>query len=188
MADYWDRIAEAGKDNIHKRGKIVQKLLSVDLIRKDILEVGVGMGTAAAALMVVYLGAFNYKGTDTSEKNVKQAKDSFNLDVQQANISSLPFPDSSFDVVIALDVLEHVEDKEAGFAEINRVLRPYGKIVINIPLSESKHDVEQEFGFDVDDLYRLLQVCGMDIESYEVYSAEPQPGLFIHYAWAVGVR
>jgi 2-polyprenyl-6-hydroxyphenyl methylase / 3-demethylubiquinone-9 3-methyltransferase len=39
---------------------------------------------------------------------------------------ALPFPDASFDVVCAMDLLEHVEDPDRVIAEIGRVLRPGG--------------------------------------------------------------
>ena len=42
----------------------------------------------------------------------------------------LPFPDSSFDAVLSLGVLEHVRDPEASLAEIHRVLRPGGRVYI----------------------------------------------------------
>lgn len=188
MENYWDRIADQQKDNIWKRAAIVSRLLNLDLIGESVLEIGVGMGTAAAALNVVFFGQWDYKGTDVSEKNCQMVRDTCRLDVQQADIVSLPFPDKSFDTIIALDVLEHVEDKASGFKEINRVLREWGRVVLNIPLSDSAHDDEQEFGFDKNDLFALLQACNMELKEYEVFTKKPGKGCPLHYAWAVGVR
>lgn len=47
----------------------------------------------------------------------------------------LPFEDASFDVITALDVLEHIEHDDAALAEMHRVLRPGGVMVATVPAS-----------------------------------------------------
>ena len=50
----------------------------------------------------------------------------------QAGIGALPFADASFDLVIAAHVLEHLPEPVAALAEMRRVLRPGGWVVICI--------------------------------------------------------
>ncbi len=50
-----------------------------------------------------------------------------------ADITTLPFPDHAFDLVICSEVLEHVPDHRAAIAELVRVLKPGGGIVISVP-------------------------------------------------------
>lgn len=45
----------------------------------------------------------------------------------------LPFDDASFDIVTALDVIEHIEDDVAALTELRRVLRPGGTLLIAVP-------------------------------------------------------
>jgi SAM-dependent methyltransferase len=45
----------------------------------------------------------------------------------------LPFRDGAFDAVVCLDVLEHVPDEAAVVAEIARVLRPGGTLIVSVP-------------------------------------------------------
>ncbi len=49
------------------------------------------------------------------------------------NLYQLPFADDSFDKVILAEVLEHLSDDRAGLAEVVRVTRPGGLIVISVP-------------------------------------------------------
>ena len=45
----------------------------------------------------------------------------------------LPYADNSFDVVIAIEVSEHIADHEMFFSETNRILKPNGKLYISTP-------------------------------------------------------
>ncbi|HET9171608.1 MAG TPA: methyltransferase domain-containing protein [Actinospica sp.] len=64
----------------------------------------------------------------------------------------LPFPDASFDKVVAAEVLEHLPDDARAFAELERVLKPGGKLAVTVPryfpekvcwaLSDAYHEVE----------------------------------------------
>jgi 2-polyprenyl-3-methyl-5-hydroxy-6-metoxy-1,4-benzoquinol methylase len=47
--------------------------------------------------------------------------------------TTLPFPDGSFDLAIAIEVIEHVADKPGLIAEVWRVLRPGGRVFLTTP-------------------------------------------------------
>jgi SAM-dependent methyltransferase len=58
--------------------------------------------------------------------------------------TALPFADATFDVVAAFDVVEHCEDEALAVAELARVLRPGGRLLLSVPAYEwawSDHDV-----------------------------------------------
>ncbi|HLC17408.1 MAG TPA: class I SAM-dependent methyltransferase, partial [Thermodesulfobacteriota bacterium] len=46
---------------------------------------------------------------------------------------SLPVRDNEFDLVVALDVIEHIEDDEGALEEIYRVIRPGGRVCLTVP-------------------------------------------------------
>jgi SAM-dependent methyltransferase len=56
-----------------------------------------------------------------------------NITVAQMSVEDMAFPDCSFDVVTAIEVLEHVPDLDAGLREIHRVLRPGGRLLVTGP-------------------------------------------------------
>jgi len=49
-------------------------------------------------------------------------------------ISALPFNDRTFDLVCAFDVIEHVQDDQQAFAELSRVLKDNGTLIVSVPL------------------------------------------------------
>ena len=53
-----------------------------------------------------------------------------NVTCQQADLTALPFPDASFDVVVAANVLHLLPDLPAAFTSLRRVLKPGGKLLV----------------------------------------------------------
>src|ERR1700730_8400269 len=73
------------------------------------------------------------KGIDVDEEAVGYCRKRGLLDVYQGGAESLPFEDGSFDLVTALDVLEHLDDDALALREIGRVLRPGGCLLMSVP-------------------------------------------------------
>jgi len=62
----------------------------------------------------------------------------------RGDATALPFPTGSLDLVVAYDILEHIEDDGAAVREAHRVLRPGGKLLVAVPADPdlwSAHDV-----------------------------------------------
>jgi SAM-dependent methyltransferase len=51
----------------------------------------------------------------------------------QGNLERLPLGDETFDCVVCMHVLEHVDDDAAALGEIRRVLRPRGRAILQVP-------------------------------------------------------
>jgi SAM-dependent methyltransferase len=54
--------------------------------------------------------------------------------VVQSQITSLPFADATFDLVCALDIIEHVEDEDGALSEISRVAKSGAVLLLSMPL------------------------------------------------------
>jgi SAM-dependent methyltransferase len=90
------------------------------------------------------------------------------LPVLRGDATSLPLADRSLDLVTALDVLEHLTDDRAAVAELHRVLRPGGHLVVTVPVDPrlwSAHDeaVGHVRRYTVPGLRQLLQGAGFEI-------------------------
>jgi SAM-dependent methyltransferase len=55
----------------------------------------------------------------------------------RAQVQYLPFAEGAFDLVAALDVLEHVKDDDRALGELKRVLRPGGRLLLSFPLHQA---------------------------------------------------
>lgn len=74
-----------------------------------------------------------WASADVGDRNVASIRALVGGDVRAIEGSRLPFDTASFDVVVVVDLLEHVEDDQALVREVARVLRPGGTLVINVP-------------------------------------------------------
>jgi ubiquinone/menaquinone biosynthesis C-methylase UbiE len=93
-----------------------------------ILDVGCGAGKNMEELRPVG----RVVGADISKEAVDFCKKRGLKNVVVGDITKLPFKDEKIDVVTALDVIEHVDDR-AALLEIKRVLKRTGIVVITVP-------------------------------------------------------
>lgn len=97
----------------------------------ECLDVGCGSGNSYAARVARIAGS--YVGVDVSTNAVAAARTS-GLDARTiGDAAELPFPDESFDVVLCIEVLEHLFAPDRAVAEIVRVLRPDGLLAVSAP-------------------------------------------------------
>jgi SAM-dependent methyltransferase len=93
---------------------------------RSVLEVGCGRGELAERI-ARETGAV-VVAVDQSERMVELARER-GVDARVGDVQELPFADGSFDCVLAAWMLYHVADLDRGLSEIERVLRPGGRLV-----------------------------------------------------------
>lgn len=103
---------------------------SKDRSKINILDFGCGSGFLVKQLQDLGYDAF---GLDIFSEGIELSK---NQGVKNLGITSgghIDFPDKCFDYVLAVDVLEHIENETPIIKEIERVLAPGGKFIIIVP-------------------------------------------------------
>ncbi|MDA8202718.1 MAG: methyltransferase domain-containing protein [Chloroflexi bacterium] len=100
------------------------------LVGERLIEVGAGYGRLADE----YRGFREIVLFDASAVHVDAAREEFRNDpqvrVEHGDAYALPFADGTFDAVVCVRVVHHLEHPEAVFAEFARVLRPGGVLVL----------------------------------------------------------
>jgi len=114
-------------------GHILGELDELCLDGERVLEIGIGQ--AADSVQIAKRGGKWY-GLDVTEAAVKRARIRFKLenlsygDVKKGTATEIPWPDNTFDLVYSHGVLHHIRDVKSVAAEIKRVLRPNGRLVV----------------------------------------------------------
>ena len=138
-----------------------------------VLEVGPGLRPTAPAAGSYFV--------ETSAKAVQTLSRAGGRSVR-AGDGHLPFRDRSFGAVLALEVLEHVEEDRRLLSEIARVLRPGGRAIISVPLhmalwTSTDVSCAHVRRYEPDEFLDKLREAGLRPERYEVRKARSHPVL-----------
>src|SRR5262249_915243 len=93
----------------------------------------VGRSTGTNLRLLRELEFRGVEALDASEEAIRYCRDKGLGIVRQGDVCAMPFADASFDLILATDVIEHVEDDGQAIREIRRVLRPGGHALITVP-------------------------------------------------------
>jgi SAM-dependent methyltransferase len=96
----------------------------------EVLNGGAGQGTLTQKLAEL---GFDVTSTDVSTEAVQLLRARAPGLTVEADLTSLPFDDASFDGVVLGEVLEHIEDDRRALAEVARELRQEGVLALSVP-------------------------------------------------------
>jgi SAM-dependent methyltransferase len=74
-----------------------------------------------------------WASADLDEHTVASIRELVGDEVHRLDGARTPFPDQAFDQIVVVDYLEHIEDDARFAAELGRILRPGGHVIINVP-------------------------------------------------------
>ena len=138
MADQ-NRFGGERLDSITKLSKnnLLEHLIRYDFVKGDlekiVLDIGCGSGHGSNTLSKKFK---TVHGVDISEEAIQYAKKNWqqpNIEFSTGDSLNIPFPENTFDVVVAFEVFEHLTDWGKFLSEIKRVLKPNGLVYISTP-------------------------------------------------------
>ena len=159
-----------------------------------ILDIGCATGEYLAYLRGL---EWQTQGIEFDSEAAAYARDQLNLEVITGTAeAALPdLPGSHFDVVTMWHVLEHVNDPRAVLTEVRRVLKPQGKLMIEVPnyqsvwstlLRGSWFPLEYPYHqhhFTPNTLRRLLDAAGFQASQIEGQAAPAETIWSLHMLW-----
>jgi SAM-dependent methyltransferase len=98
-----------------------------------VLDAGCGVGYGSMILRDA--GATHVTGVDIAQDAVAAAHERAqgNVEFIQADVAAMPLEDSSYDVVVCFEAIEHLQNQEGALDELRRVLTPTGLLLISSP-------------------------------------------------------
>jgi len=101
--------------------------------RKQVLDAGCGSGYGSAELARTAAGVL---GVDRSAEAIAHARSEYrapNLRFEEGDCAALPVADGSIDLVVAFEVIEHLENWRGFLSEVRRTLAPGGQFIVSTP-------------------------------------------------------
>ncbi len=155
----------------------------------DLLEIGCATG---ALLNVFARQGWKTTGVEVSKELSDYGREQFKLDIRNCTLENVHFADTSFSMIFAFHLIEHLNDPASFIAELYRILRPQGRLVLITPNTASfqAHLMQEKwrsaisdhlFLFSVKTLKAMLKTYGFCIEYVKTWGGWPlgmKPKLF----------
>jgi SAM-dependent methyltransferase len=156
-----------GRDNFSNRIEWIRRTLSCLPDNVRLLDVGAGeLRNRSFCAHVDYVSQdfCQYQGQGNGLALQSGLWDTSKIDII-SDITAIPAPDASFDVVLCTEVLEHVPDPLAAMREMCRLLKPGGHLILTVPFCSLTHFAPFHFstGFSTYWFERHLSELGFNI-------------------------
>jgi SAM-dependent methyltransferase len=154
--------------------------------RSDLEILDAGCGTGLMLQEMRHLGLA--EGVDISEEALAFCRRRGLDNVRQASVLDLPFDADSFDVVTALDVVEHLDDDAGALAEWRRVLKPGGRTFLFVPAHRWLWSLQDEIShhrrrYTASSLRAAVEKGGFQVERMSYVSTFLFPVIFLGRQW-----
>jgi SAM-dependent methyltransferase len=148
------------------RERLLLELLLAAGPGRRILNVGAGQGSLTRLLEA---RGFDVVSSDVSPAVLEVLGSRVSGSVLHADMTELPFADGSFDVVVAGEVIEHIEDDLRALREAARVLRPGGVLALSVPAHPDWFGVSDRWAgharrYTRETLTRAIEDAGFELD------------------------
>jgi SAM-dependent methyltransferase len=177
-SEMWDRLLNQS-DYLNDENAIVTDRMKIAkkwaINSKRILNIGSGQGYFEKN----YLDKLNYNlfvCADISMSGLRRLQ-SFPVSLVNLSATSLPFKNGAFDLVMCLEVLEHIDSRIVAntYSEIKRIISPEGRIILSVPVFEPvtlvNHPVGHMRKYVPLEFYQELKLNDLVVlETIEIYA------------------
>lgn len=115
------------------RRKLLARIVNDLGVPRNARVLDVGTSTGTNLRLLAELGFTRFEGLDAADEAVRWCAQKALGKVTKGDVCQMPFADATFDLVLATDIVEHVDDDMRALAEIRRVLKPGAAAVITVP-------------------------------------------------------
>jgi len=145
LAEPMTEVPVEGRENHYIMAHCYARIEVAAQLCKGSCVLDAGGGTAIGARKYLQAGAEHVTSLEVRDEAIKIAQSACRKEIEDdrlklthwdLNVTPLPFDNAQFDVVICLEVLEHIRRQAAAVAEFKRVLRPGGLLLISVPDAE----------------------------------------------------
>jgi ubiquinone/menaquinone biosynthesis C-methylase UbiE len=127
------------------RRRLLKFLLSYLSIQRDSTVIDVGCGVGSNLPLLKSMG-FKVIGIDSECYSLSFAKNLSGTLLINGDVLKLPVKSNSIELVIATDILEHLDDDSMGIKEIHRILTREGKVILTVPAFKSLWGIQDVVG------------------------------------------
>lgn len=146
---------------------VEEAIVGLALPERSARILDVGCGTGGNLELLSRFG--DVEGVDISEEALAFCRTRGLAKVRRGAAERLPYEDRSFDLVTALDVVEHLDDDLAGLREMRRVLRPGGRVLLFVPAFMFLWGVQDDVShhrrrYRLPQLRSVVEAAGFEVE------------------------
>ena len=168
---------------VTKKDIILDAIAGHVQLQKDntVLDIGCGSGLMLNALDELA----NTSGMDMSDEAIQFSKEIFKGSIKQGSLpDNVPFSNESFDLITALDVIEHIDEDIESLKAIRYLLKPSGKAIITVPAymflwSSFDEMNEHKRRYTLPELRQKLISAGFQIEKISYFNTILFPIVYI---------
>src|ERR1043165_3693661 len=154
------------------RRRMFARIVDEMALPRDASVLDIGTSTGTNLRMLKELGFESVQGLDLNPEAQRWCEEKGLGTVQLGSILDLPFAPRTFDLVLATDVIEHVDQDDVAVREIHRVLKPGGWTIVTVPAFMSLWGPQDELSehrrrYRKHELLERIDAAGLEVvDSY----------------------
>jgi SAM-dependent methyltransferase len=193
--DWGDAPELFGPRHDYREALILRRLLPA-LSGPEVLNAGAGAGSLTLKLVDAGLRVTSVDASRPLCDWVRESLRDRGADgahpVLCGDLARLDLPDAAFDAAVCGEVLEHLDDDDAALAELARVLRPGGLVVVTVPANPFRYDWTDQWAghrrrYTVEGLRARLEGAGFPAPEIAGWGF-PMTGLYHRHVYRRALR